>query len=59
MSRTKGSKNKNQNQQAIPEMMLSAEERIQLIANIIVDRIIDDQANGELLLRQITASKSW
>ncbi len=58
MSRTKGSKNKNQNQQAIPEMMLSAEERIQLIANIIVDRIIDDQANGELLLRQITASKS-
>ena len=30
---------------------LSTEERLKVIANIIVDRIIEDQKNGNLLLR--------
>lgn len=52
MSRPKGSRNK-----VIagtpPTLSLSVEERIQIIANLIVDRIIDDQQQGETLLKQL------
>lgn len=33
---------------------LSTEERLQVIANLIVDRIIEDQINGNLLIRTKT-----
>lgn len=55
MARTKGSKNKNSS--ALPEYsMLPTEERITLIANLIIDRVIDDQQNGKQLQRLMRTS---
>lgn len=34
----------------VPETQLSAEERIEFLANIIVDCILEDQASGQKLL---------
>ena len=52
MARQKGSKNKNLSVQ--PETIsLSIEERIDFLANIIVDRIMDDQSDGQKLLKVI------
>lgn len=43
-----------QNLSAQPTTLsLSVQERIEFFANIIVDRIMDDQANGQKLLERI------
>ena len=55
MSRPKGSKNRNSS--APPEYTtLSVEERLVVIANLIVDRIVEDQQHGSPLLEQLTAA---
>ena len=52
MARLKGSKNKNS--AAVPMYTaLPTEERIILLANLIVDQICEDQANGAALLKTI------
>lgn len=51
MSRTKGSKNKNSASPSFIE--LPVEERINLIANLIVDKVIEDQKNDQVLLKKI------
>lgn len=52
MGRLKGSKNKNSGE--IPVYTtLPVEERIFVLANLIVERIIEDQTNGQKLLEQI------
>ena len=39
---------------AIPDTVsLTSEQRIEFLANLIVDRIIEDKANGETLLKRI------
>ena len=49
MSRPKGSTNKNP--PAVPDTVIfSTEERLELIANLIVERILEDQATGQTLL---------
>lgn len=54
MARPKGSKNKNSS--ALPAYaVLTTEERINLLANLIVDRIIEDQQCGNKLLKRIMA----
>ncbi len=52
MGRTKGSLNKQESMQ-IDELSLSSDERIRLLARIIVDRIEADKRSGEILLRTI------
>ncbi len=52
MARTKGAKNKQTAQ--LPEFCsLDPTERLQLLANLMVDRILEDQANNKKLLRKI------
>lgn len=52
MARPKGSKNKNSS--ALPPYTdISTEERIAVLANLIVDRILEDQHNDNKLLKQI------
>ncbi|MEK7152885.1 MAG: hypothetical protein AAB834_02985 [Patescibacteria group bacterium] len=52
MGRLKGSKNKNS--AAVPMYTaLSTKDRITLLANLIVDQIYEDQANGAKLLEKI------
>jgi hypothetical protein len=53
MSRPKGSKNRNSSAPPV-YMSLPTEERIIVIANLIVDRIIEDQAQGGRLFKQST-----
>jgi len=53
MARTKGSKNKPKPKIRHKTSTLSPKERIELISNLIIDRIIDDQNNGKQLLRKI------
>lgn len=55
MARPKGSKNKPQ--PVSWPMNLSTEERIQLLANFIVDAIEEDQAKGGPLLKKIQAEE--
>lgn len=56
MSRPKGTKNRNSAAQ--PEYTkLPTEERLVVIANLIVDRIIEDQQQDNLLLRQLLGSE--
>lgn len=52
MGRVKGSKNKNLGVR-IPTSSLTTQERILLLANLIIDRIREDQRNGLELLRKI------
>ena len=53
MGRTKGSTNK---QQPVPwPMNLSTKDRLELLASIVVDKIIEDQKNGGPLLKKIEA----
>lgn len=35
-------------------LSMTAEERLKLLANLIVDKIVEDQKNGGVLLRKIT-----
>ena len=52
MGRKKGSKNKQTS--ALPSYAgLSTDEKLTALANLIVDRILDDQRNKEVLLKQI------
>ena len=52
MGRLKGSKNKH-SAEAPTYMTLPASERIALLANLIVDRIAEDQRSGGAILKQI------
>ena len=52
MGRLKGSLNKTSGIRP-KTSLLSSEERIKFLANIIIDRIVDDQKNGEPLLNKI------
>lgn len=52
MSRTKGAKNKNTGEVPVYST-LPVEERLFVLANLIVERIIEDQTNGKKLLKQI------
>ena len=52
MGRLKGSINKTSGIRP-KTSLLSSEERIKFLANIIIDRIVDDQKNGEPLLNKI------
>lgn len=52
MASPKASTNTNVPAQPVT-LTLSIEERIEFFANIIVDRIMDDQANGQKLLKRI------
>lgn len=52
MTQLKDSTKKNVSAQPVT-LSLSVQERIEFFANIIVDRIIDDQASGQKLLERI------
>ena len=52
MGRFKGSKNKASNHRPIIST-LTPQERIQLLANLIIDKIFEDQRNGQALLKQL------
>ena len=52
MPRPKGSRNKNTAEMPM-YTALSTEERLFVLANLIVDRILEDQQNGNELLRQL------
>lgn len=52
MGRLKGSINKNSQSRPVTST-LSSSERIKLIANLIIDRIIEDQSNGQILLKKL------
>jgi hypothetical protein len=53
MARPKGSKNKNSS--ALPQYAaLSTEEKLTVLANLIVDRILEDKHNNNKLLKKIT-----
>ncbi len=52
MGRLKGSKNKNTGEVPV-YCTMPTEERVFVIANLIIDRIVEDQTNGQKLLRQI------
>lgn len=48
-------KNTNQFSSTTPQAVeFSTEQRIEFLANLIVDRIMDDQRKGQPLLRKIT-----
>lgn len=55
MARTKGAKNNNSGDVPVYST-LPAEERLFVIANLIIDRIIEDQLNGKKLLKEIGGS---
>lgn len=52
MGRLKGNKNKSTTVRPVTSS-LSLNERVQLLANIIVDRILDDQKNGQIILKKL------
>ena len=53
MARTKGSKNKNS--AALPDYAtLSTEERVTVLANLIVDKIYEDLQGRKTILNQLT-----
>jgi hypothetical protein len=52
MARTKGSKNKNSS--ALPDYaMLPTEERVKVLANLIVDKIYEDLQGNRVILKQL------
>lgn len=55
MGRVKGSKNKNSEPRPLTSP-LTTDERIQFLANLIIDRIQEDQKNGRILLRKIMST---
>lgn len=55
MARTKGAKNNNSGE-VLAYSALPTEERRFVIANRIIDRIIEDQLNGKKLLKEIGGS---
>lgn len=57
MGRTKGSQNK-EPQKAPHTVDLTTEQKLEFLANLIVDRIEADQRNGQELLKSIEGSKN-
>lgn len=57
MARTKSSENKTTMVRP-PTSTLTTEERMQLVANLIVDRIMYDEQNGRKLLKQVTQEQA-
>ncbi len=56
MARTKGSLNKEPAR--IPHtVLLTTDERLEFLANVIVDRILEDQAKGQELLLHIEGNR--
>jgi hypothetical protein len=55
MARTKGSKNRQTDQ--LPTTLLTIEERLSFIANLIVDKIIEDQESESQLFNKIVGAK--
>lgn len=56
MGRTKGSKNKNS---PVPHTIsMTTQERIEFLANVIVDAIQEDLRNGQPLLKKIKAEET-
>lgn len=53
MGRLKGSTNKTSTKRVIAST-LSHSERVQFLANLIIDRIIKDQNNGKPLLKKLS-----
>jgi hypothetical protein len=51
MARTKGSKNKDEMVRPATSE-LSTDQRVQLVANLIIDRIMYEEANGHQLLKE-------
>ncbi len=52
MGRTKGTKNKNP--PAVPDTVsFTTEQRVEFIATLIVERILEDISNGKPLLKQL------
>lgn len=51
MGRIKGIKNKNTEIRPVTSS-LSPEERIRLLANLIIDRIVEDQKNGQIIQKK-------
>jgi len=51
MGRLRGSLNKNSQSRPIASS-LSRQERIHFLANLIIDKILEDQRSGEILLRK-------
>lgn len=56
MARLKGSKNKN-SENRIVASTLSPEERIKFLANLIIDKILEDQRNGQIILKKINGQR--
>ena len=54
MGRLKGIKNKNSHARPSTST-LSTDERIRLLANLIIDRILEDQKNGQVLLKKVSS----
>ena len=52
MARTKGSRNKNSAEIPMYAAM-PTKERLFVLANLIVDRVVEDQQNGAPLLKQL------
>lgn len=51
MARTKGSRNKNSS--ALPDYaLLPTEQRVAVLANLIVDKIYEDLQGGQTILKQ-------
>ncbi len=51
-------RSKNKNSIKRPQTSaLSTTERIRLLANLVIDRILEDQKNGKTLLRKINHGK--
>jgi hypothetical protein len=55
MGRTKGSKNKNTAEMPM-YTALPTEERLFVVTNLIVNRIVEDQQTGAMLLKQLVES---
>ena len=55
MGRLRGSKNKNSSTKVIASSMTS-KERISILANLIIDKIIADQKNGYPLLNKLNSA---
>ena len=53
MGRIKGTKNKNLDTRPIVSL-LSPQERIHFLANLIIDKILEDQRNGQVVLHKIS-----
>jgi len=57
MARPKGSKNKNSS--ALPDYaLLTTEQRVEVLANLIVDKIYEDLCGSRTLLKKLTAANN-